>query len=294
MSKNTFRERLNNMRNFIKFISISILFLLPVFSASGQIKIGILPRLSATELNKMFNPLCEYLSKELGEKVVLVVPKDFDTFVQMVNNGDFDYAFSNPNVYVEAKTSLGKAVEPLAIAVEKGTGKTFTGCFLVKKGSSIKKISDFKNKKMIFVDSKSAGGYLSQVYTMQQNSVSTKDVTVLPFAKKHTNVALAVQNGVADIGGIRTADFDKIKTQVNIPDVQILMESAAIPNWPLFTLQNSKKDISNKIKEALIKLKPKSSLASSTVDSAGLDGFVPCSDSDFDSMRKISETTKGL
>jgi phosphate/phosphite/phosphonate ABC transporter binding protein len=207
----------------------------------------------------------------------------------MLNSGQFDYAFSNPNVYVQAKNKHGKNVEPLVIAIETGTGKTFTGCFLVKKSSSIKSVADFKGKKMIFVDEKSAGGYISQVATMVKSGLTKKDINLLPFALKHTNVALAVQNGVVDVGGIRTADFEKIKKQVSIPDVVVLSESEQIPNWPFYKLATAKPEITEKIKAALLKLVPKSANSSKILKDAKLDGFVPSSDSDFDAMRRVAE-----
>ena len=49
-------------------------------AASAEIKLALLPRLSAMEMNAMFTPLAEYLSKETGEKVSLVIPKDFEAF----------------------------------------------------------------------------------------------------------------------------------------------------------------------------------------------------------------------
>jgi phosphonate transport system substrate-binding protein len=275
----------------IKRILLSSIFILliVVLQSNAQVKVGILPRMAPAELTKMFSPLVQHLSTEMGQQIELVIPKDFDTYMQMLKDGKFDYAYANPNVYVEARNSLGASVEPLVLAVETGSGKSFTGCFLVKKGGNVKSISDFKGKKFIFVDEKSAGGYLSQVTTLVNSNIFKKDITILPFAKKHTNVALAVQNGVANVGGIRTADFETIKSQVSIPDVVILSETTEIPNWPLFKLPNSKPEITTKLQAALLKLAPKSPTATTVLKSAKLDGFVSSSDSDFDSMRKVGE-----
>ncbi|MBN1302612.1 MAG: phosphate/phosphite/phosphonate ABC transporter substrate-binding protein [Melioribacteraceae bacterium] len=278
------------MKNSIINLFFSVIIIL-LFASSmqAQIKVGILPRLSASEMTEMFKPLVSHLSAELGQEVEMVIPKDFDTYMKMLKSGEFDYAYANPNVYVEAKNSLGEGVEPLVLAVETGSGKTFSGCFLVKKGSPLKSVSDFKGKKMIFVDEKSAGGYLTQVTELVKAGILKKDIKLLPFAKKHTNVALAVQNGVADVGGIRTQDFDKIKNTVNIPDVIILTETVAIPNWPLFKLPKARQEINNKMKEALLKLQPGAAKSISVLKSAKLDGFVETSDSDFDSMREVAK-----
>ena len=82
--------------------------------ASAEIKFGLLPRLSAVEMTQMFGPLAEYLAKETGEKVVLVIPKDFDAFKNMVKAGQVDIAFANPLIYVELKK--GASLEPLALS----------------------------------------------------------------------------------------------------------------------------------------------------------------------------------
>lgn len=255
---------------------------------TAQIRVGILPRLAATELNKMFTPLADYLSKETGTQVVIVIPKDFAAFAEMERTKQFDYSFANPNVYVEARNALGASVEPLAIAVEAGTGKTFTGCFLVRKGSPIKSLGDLKGHKGIFVDEQSAGGYLSQVVTMKNAGVSRKDITILPFAKKHTNVALAIQNGAADFGGIRTADFATIRTQVAIPDVVILSESQAIPNWPFYALPGADKGATEKIRKALLDAKAHPEV----LKGAKIDAFVPATDGDFDILRQMAKAAK--
>jgi ABC-type phosphate/phosphonate transport system substrate-binding protein len=59
-----------------------------------------LPRLGAVELFVMFNPLAEYLTKETGKKVRIVIPKDFDAFKEAARAGNFDLGFTNSLIYV--------------------------------------------------------------------------------------------------------------------------------------------------------------------------------------------------
>ena len=40
---------------------------------AAELKLGVLPRLSATELTAMFKPLADYLGRETGQKVTLVL-----------------------------------------------------------------------------------------------------------------------------------------------------------------------------------------------------------------------------
>ena len=115
-----------NLRTLLR--TAALLLALPLAAQAQELKLGLLPRLSATELTTMFRPLADHLARETGQKVTLVIPKDFDAFEKAVQNGEVDLAFSNPLVYVQLKK--GKDLAPLAVAVEKKGGTKFRGKFL--------------------------------------------------------------------------------------------------------------------------------------------------------------------
>ena len=62
----------------------------------------------------MFKPLEEYLSKEVGENVSLVITKDFTEFAKIVETGQADLGFANSLVYVQIKKNSD--IKPLAMA----------------------------------------------------------------------------------------------------------------------------------------------------------------------------------
>ena len=170
----------------------------------GHPKLGLLPRLSAVEMNKMFTPLAEYLSNETGEKVSLVIPKDFDAFKALVRGGQLDLGFANPLIYVELKKDVN--IDPLGLSSEQKAGTKFRGIIIARKDSGIEKVNDLRGKKLIFVDKDSAAGYIFQMLLLRKAGLDiTKDFTMLPFAKKHDNVTMAVFNKAADAG--RTGRF---------------------------------------------------------------------------------------
>ena len=73
-------------------------------AAMAEIRMGTLPRLSAEELQKMYAPLAEYLSKETGEKVDPCRYRGtFPAFKEAVKAGQMDIGFANPLIYVEAR-----------------------------------------------------------------------------------------------------------------------------------------------------------------------------------------------
>jgi phosphonate transport system substrate-binding protein len=253
-------------------------------SASAEIRFGILPRLSAMEMHAMFSPLADYLSKEVGEKVTLVVPKDFDAYKAMVKDGQIDVGFANSLVYTEIKKDVN--VEPFAVSVEKKAGAKFRGILITRKDSGIDSIKNLKGKKLIFVD-KSSVVYLTGILLLNKAGLDmNKDFEVLPFAKKVDNVTMAVFNKTADAGVIREDDLEKMKDKVDLQQIKILAYTEYSPNWPVFITPKLGQASATKMRAALLKLKPNGTESEKILDTAKLTGFSPVSDKDYDSLRQ--------
>lgn len=261
--------------------------------ASAEIRFGILPRLSAQEMHKMFDPLAEYLTKETGEKVTIVVTKDFATYKDALQTGQFDLGFSNPIIYVQLKQRT--ALVPLALSAEKKAGTRFRGLIIARKDSGIEKVQDLKGKKLIFVDEDSAAGYIFQMLLLSKAGMDVnKDFTRLPFAKKHDNVTMAVYNKAADAGGIREDDLDKMKDKVDLSAIRIVAYTDYFPNWPVYATPKLNKNIADKIRAALIKLKPNDAGSDAVVGAANLAGFATVSDKDYDLLRQAAKLVGAL
>ena len=258
----------------------------------AEIKLGILPRLSAVEMYTMFKPLASYLSQETGEKISIVIPRDFDAFKVAVRSGHLDLGFSNSVIYVKLRKEM--QIEPLAVSAER-KGTRFRGIIVVRKDSDIKTVQDLRGKKLVFVEKESAGGYVFQMMLLKKAGIDTqKDFTLLPFAKKHDNVMMAVFNKAADAGGIREDDFDKMKDKVDLSQMRIIGYSDYFPNWPLFATPKLAKGTEAKIKAALLRLKPNDPKSEAVLGAAKLNGFVAVSDKDFDELRKAAKVAGAL
>lgn len=253
-------------------------------ATAQDIRLGVLPRLSATELTAMFSPLAEHLSRATGRKVVLVLAKDFDTFQKQVRDGELDLAFSNPLIYVQLKKDIDLA--PLALAAEKKGGTKFRGIFVARKDSGLTDVAGLKGKKLIFVDEDSLGGYIAQaLFLKKQGFDLEKDFVRLPYAKKHDNVTMAVFNKAADAGGIREDDLDKMKDKIDVSQLKVLAYTEYFPNWPLFATPRLQGGARDSVKAALLKLAG----GDAALESAKLTAFVPVADKDYDGLRDAAK-----
>jgi phosphonate transport system substrate-binding protein len=287
------------MKYFFRAVAVVVVFavfmvlgVLPGL-ASAEVRFMLLPRLSATGLSAMFTPLADYLTQETGEKVSIVIPKDFDAFKAAISAGQAELGFANSLVYVQLKK--GTAIEPLAVSAEQKGGTKFRGIIIARKDSGIEKVQDLKGKKLIFVEKDSAAGYVFQMLTLNKAGLDVhKDFTTLPFAKKHDNVAMAVFNKAADAGGIREDDLEKMADKIDLSQIKVVAFTDYYPNWPLFATPKLDKGRAEKIKAALLKLKPGDPQSEKILMAAKLVGFAPIADKDYDQLRTAARLVDAL
>jgi len=281
------------MKGIAGVFALAVVLGLLSSNAGAEIKLGVLPRLSAVEMYAMFNPLAEYLSKETGEKVSIVIPKDFNAFKAAVTAGQLDIAFANSLIYVQLRKDVH--IEPLAVSAEQKAGKRFRGLVIARKDSGIDKLQDLKGKKLIFVDKDSAGGYVFQMLLLKKSGLDIqKDFTLLPFAKKHDNVVMAVFNKAADAGGVREDDLEKVKDKVDLSQIKIVGYTSYFPNWPMFAAPSLNKGVAAKVKAALLKLKQNDLKTVAVLGPAKLAGFAEVSDKDYDQLRQAAKLVGAL
>lgn len=256
-------------------------------SAAAEVKLGILPRLDPVQLYTMFSPLAAYLSAETGEKVSIVIPRDFESFQRAVRNGQLHLGFSNSIVYIKLKKDM--PIRPLGVAVEHKAGARFRGAVIVRKDSGIRTLQDLRGKKLVFVDKDSAAGYIFPMLLLHRAGLDVhKDFEVLPFAKKHDNVASAVFHGAADAGGIREDDLGKMESSIDLTRIRIVAYTDYYPNWPLFAAPVLDPAVGARIKTALLKLKNRSALAQKVLAPADILGFEPAADADYEKLRSAA------
>jgi phosphonate transport system substrate-binding protein len=276
----------------VLLVMMVVAFVVPGMS-SAEIKFGLLPRLSPQEMMTMFGPLAEYLTKETGEKVSLVIPKDFEAYKAAVKAGQVDLGLSNPIVYVQLKKNT--ALELLALSAEPKAGAKFRGIIIARKDSGIEKVQDLKGKKLVFVDKDSAAGYIFQMLTLSKAGLNVeKDFTNLPFAKKHDNVVMAVFNKTADAGGIREDDLDKLKDKVDLSQIKIVAYSDYFPNWPVYATSKLDKGAAAKVKAALLKLKKGDAATDKVAGPAKIAWFESVTDKDYDMLRMAAQLVGAL
>ncbi len=262
-------------------------------SDAAEVRLVTVPRLSAAKLQKMFAPLTDYLSRETGEKVTIVVPKDFAGVEETVKAGKADIGFVNPLIYVQIKRDVN--IEPLALSSEVKSGTRLRGIIIARKDSGITGLQDLKGKRFIFVDKDSPAGHIFQKLLLSRAGFDVeRDVVMLPFAGTHEGVVKAVLNRTADAGGVREEQLDKMKGKVDTSQLKIVGYTDYFPNWPFFAAPNLSRATADKIRAALLRLKPNDPANVKILGPARLTGFIPVTDREYDDLRAAAKLAGAL
>ncbi|HOI65602.1 MAG TPA: phosphate/phosphite/phosphonate ABC transporter substrate-binding protein [Thiomonas arsenitoxydans] len=250
------------------------------------LKVALLPDENASTVIKNNKPLEIYLEKELGKKIELVVTTDYSSMIEAMRHGRIDMAYFGPLSYVLAKQKSD--IEPFAAMKQKGS-TTYQSVLIANTGAGIAKISDIVNKNVAYGDKASTSSHLIPKSILAENGLKAGENYREHFAGSHDAVAMAVQNGHAQAGGLSKPIFESLVQRglVDPNKVKVLAESKPYPQYPWTMRSNLKPELKEKIRAAFLNLKDPEVLKPFKAD-----GFGPISDKDYDVVRSLGTLLK--
>lgn len=250
------------------------------------LKVALLPDENASTVIKNNKPLEIYLEKELGKKIELVVTTDYSSMIEAMRHGRIDIAYFGPLSYVLAKQKSD--IEPFAAMKQKGS-TTYQSVLIPITGAGIAKISDIVNKNVAYGDKASTSSHLIPKSILAENGLKAGENYREHFVGAHDAVAMAVQNGHAQAGGLSKPIFESLVQRglVDPNKVKVLAESKPYPQYPWTMRSNLKPELKETIRAAFLNLKDPEVLKPFKAD-----GFGPISDKDYDVVRSLGTLLK--
>ena len=247
------------------------------------LKVALLPDENASELIKRNQPLKDYLEKELGKKVDLVVTTDYSSMIEAMRFGRIDIAYFGPLSYVLAK---GKAdIEPFAAMVSDGK-PTYRSVVIANANANVNSLSDIKGKKVAFGDRASTSSHLIPKTLMAEAGVVNDRDYQQHFVGSHDAVAVNVANGNAEVGGLSEVIWKTLleRKLVDAGKVKVIAYSKEYPQYPWTMRSDLKPELKDKIRTTFVNLKDPAVLKTFKAD-----GFAPITDNDYDVIRDMGK-----
>src|SRR5262249_22697111 len=145
-------------------LSIVVVLITNIVAGDRPVSVGMVPDAGATQMSIQEKaPLRDYLARQMGGDVNLVIPTNYNATVEALGNGSLDFAYLGGLTYVKARKQYG--VIPL---VQRSSDLEFHALFITGAGSTIHSLTDLKGKNFVFGDINSTSGHLMPYYELRQ------------------------------------------------------------------------------------------------------------------------------
>jgi len=245
--------------------------------------VALLPDEDAATIVQDNQGLVEYLERSLDKEIELVVTTDYSSMIEAASNDRLDLAYFGPLSYVLTKTTSN--IEPFA-ARSKDGATTYTSIIISNTEAGIDDLADLESVTVAFGDPASTSSRLFPEMTLANAGLTAGEDYEAVFLGAHDAVALAVQNGNAQAGGLSRPIFETLveKGTIDPAAVTILAESDPIPQYPWTLRSDLDPDLKTAIRTAFLALDDEAVLGPFNAD-----GFGAVEDTDYDSIRKAGE-----
>lgn len=268
----------------------SMLFALVTYAAPNPdpttLKVALLPDENASTVIKNNQPLKDYLEKTLGKEVELIVTTDYSSMIEAMRHGRLDLAYFGPLSYVLARQK--SEIEPFAALKSKGS-TTYQAVVIANVAAGINQMNDIKGKDVAFGDKVSTSSHLIPKSMLAEKGLNSGTDYQEHFVGSHDAVAMAVQNGHAQAGGLSRPIFESLVERkiVSLDKVKVLGYSKPFPQYPWTMRSNLKPELKEKIRMAFLNLRDPVVLKSFKAE-----GFDAISDQQYDVVRNLGPLLK--
>jgi phosphonate transport system substrate-binding protein len=247
------------------------------------LKVALLPDENAGTVIANNRKLKEYLEKELGKEIELVVTTDYSSMIEAMRHGRLDLAYFGPLSYVLARQK--SAIEPFAALRSKGS-TTYQALLIGNVAQGVTSVDDIKDKDVAFGDTASTSSHLIPKAMLAEKGLKAGTDYREHFVGAHDAVALTVQNGKAQAGGLSKPIFEALVARglIDKAKVKVLQESRPYPQYPWTMRSDLKPELKEKIRAAFLNLNDKEVLKPFKAD-----GFGPIADKDYDVIRDLAK-----
>lgn len=250
------------------------------------LKVALLPDENAGTIIKNNQPLKDYLERTLGKKIELIVTTDYSSMIEAMRHGRLDLAYFGPLSYVLARQK--SEIEPFA-ALKANGSTTYQSVVIANSAAGVNRIEDIKGKNVAYGDKASTSSHLIPKSVFAEKGLNVGRDYKEHFVGSHDAVAMAVQNGHAQAGGLSRPIFESLVERkiIDTNKVKVLEYSKPFPQYPWTMRSNLQPELKEKIRAAFLDLKDPAVLTPFKAE-----GFDAITDRHYDVVRNLGHLLK--
>ncbi len=261
-------------------------------STSKTLRVGFVPAEDAQQVIQNAQPIVDILHKRLGMEVQPFVATDYTGVVEALRVNKLDIAFLTPASYVLAKNEANVRV---VLKSERKGNPYYYAAIITRADSGIKKLEDLRGKTFAFGDPLSTSANVFPRKMFHDRGIDpVRDFKQILYSGGHDATVLAVLNGKVDAGATYanspdsddTAWMRYLKNPEDVKKIRAIAFSEPIPADNLVINGNLNESTARRVEEIFLELSRDPAGQQMLRDLYQIDGFVPASDKDYDSVRQ--------
>ena len=282
------------LRNSIALF-LGLLFLVSSFAiAADEVKIGVLAKRGAKRCFSKWGPTGDYLTEKIGQPC-RIVPLKFDEVDAAVSNGDVDFFLGHPGMYsVHHRKYNSSAIATMINSAQGKPVHQFGAVLFTLADSPINSLEDMRGKSFMWVKRSAFGGAQVAWRLLVENGINPEtDCAKVLEGNKHDNVVMAILNGAAEVGTVRSDCIERMEAEgkCKLSDFKIIHQiqddfpfvhsTQLYPEWPMAKCAHTDDTLAKQIAQALIAMPKGCSAATSAkvvgwVESADYTPVIEC------------------
>jgi phosphonate transport system substrate-binding protein len=252
------------------------------------VSVGMIPDAGATQVSiQEKGPLKDYLAKQMGREVNLVIPTNYNATVEALGNGSLDFAYLGALTYVKAQRQYG--VIPL---VQRTSDQQFHSLFITGAGSPIKTLQDLKGKQFAFGDINSTSGHLIPFLELKQAGINVDADLKFRYSGSHPATAKAVEAGAVDAGALDETVYNAMIAdgKLDKSKVRVFYTSKPFVDYVWVARKDVSKELQEKFVQSFLRLKEGQD--DQVLQILRGKSFVRANDEEYSAVRRVAEELK--
>lgn len=283
-----------------KWLLLGFLLLLPLGALTCSkaeeqrrvLRVGFVPAENAQQVALNAQPIVLILQKELGLEIQSFVATDYTGVVEALRANKLDITFLTPASYVLAKAEANVKV---VLKSHRRGRPYYYAAIITHVDSGIEALEDLRNKTFAFGDPLSTSGHIFPRKMFEEKGINpVKDFKKVIFSGGHDATVLAVLNHKVDAGatfanfpdGKDAAWTQYLKDPKEQKKIRAIAYSEPIPSDNLVVSANLDPRLTKKIVNIFLDLSKDPAGKKMLRDLYKIDGFIPATDRDYDSVRE--------
>ncbi|MCI4624505.1 MAG: phosphate/phosphite/phosphonate ABC transporter substrate-binding protein [Candidatus Magnetoovum sp. WYHC-5] len=207
---------------------------------------GVVPQQSPIKIYQLWQPLIDFIKKELGISISLKTEKSIEAFQDALYAQEYDIAYVNPYDYVFANKRCGYT------SLVRGN-KTIVGILVARKDSSIDSINDVEGKVFLFPSKTAfAATVLIKYELLKKYNYNVDRATNTIYVNSHDSVYKGIARGIGDVGGGIERTFDSLSDVASKSMLKIIYHTDAYISHAIAVHPRVSPKIKEKLKAVLL------------------------------------------